>query len=320
MIVMTKIPAAALLTMTTAVLAMGLSGCAAATSSATAPSDGRLPVSAAFYPLQFAAEQVGGSRVRVTSLTKPGGEPHDLELTPKDLAGLNSAKAVIYEGGFQPAVDDAVKHLGSTTRLDISGAAKLDLPAAQKEGHGEGETSAGQAPGHRQDPHFWLDPIRYAAVGEAIADRLAKVDPKHAQEYQSNAKAFTARLKALDRSYSTGLASCSIKDLVTGHAAFGYLAARYGLHQEAITISPDQEPSAAQMRVVTQDIREHGVTTVYSEVLVSPAIAETLARETGATVEVLDPIEGITSASNGTDYFQVMQSNLATLTKGQKCS
>lgn len=296
------------LAMTSCLLSLSaVSGCGATASAPDSPEDA-LPVSAAFYPLQFAVEQVGGTHVHVASLTKPGGEPHDLELTPKDLATLTKAKVVVYEGGFQPAVDDAVNGLSAETRLDVAGAASLDIATP------EGEE------GHGQDPHFWLDPVRYAAVGKTIGERLAKVDPAHAQEYRSNAEAFTEKLNALDREFSAGLATCTIKDLVTGHAAFAYLSARYGLHQDAITISPDQEPTAAQMRDVTNIIRKHGVTTVYSETLVSPAIAETVARETGATVAVLDPIEGITKASAGTDYFQVMQSNLATLKKGQDCS
>lgn len=284
-----------------------VSGCAA-TASASHSTEGAVPISAAFYPLQFAVEQVGGARVHVASLTKPGGEPHDLELTPKDLATLTKAQFVVYEGGFQPAVDDAVKGLNADTRLDVAGAATLDIAASEGEG------------GHGQDPHFWLDPIRYATVGKAIGERLAKADPAHAQEYRSNAQAFAAKLNTLDQEFSTGLAKCTIKDLVTGHAAFAYLSARYGLHQDAITISPEQEPTAAQMRDVTNIIRKHGVTTVYSETLVSPAIAETVARETGAKLAVLDPIEGITKASAGTDYFQVTASNLATLKKGQDCS
>jgi zinc transport system substrate-binding protein len=308
MIVMSVFKTRAGYTIASCVVALAaVSGCGA-TASAPGSSEGALPISAAFYPLQFAVEQVGGARVHVASLTKPGAEPHDLELTPKDVATVTKAKMVVFEGGFQPAVDDAVKGLNAETRLDVAGAASLDIAAP------EGEQ------GHGQDPHFWLDPIRYAAVGRAIGERLAKVDPAHAQEYRSNAEAFTAKLNTLDREFSAGLARCTIKDLVTGHAAFAYMSARYGLHQVAITISPEQEPTAAQMRDVTNVIRQDGVTTVYSETLVSPAIAETVARETGATVAVLDPIEGITTASAGTDYFQVMQSNLATLKKGQGCS
>jgi zinc transport system substrate-binding protein len=226
---------------------------------------------------------------------------------------------VVYERGFQAAVDDAVKNLDAGRTLDFAAAANLNLLLAAAETASPSGSASGHGTGQARDPHFWLDPIRYAAVAQVIADRLAQVDPAHATLYRSNLVAFTARLHALDRQYSTGLASCTIKDIATGHAAFAYLAARYGLRQEAITLSPDQEPTPSQLRDVTQHIKQHGITTVYSETLVSPAVAETVAREAGAKVAVLDPIEGITSASAGDDYFQVMEANLATLVKGQEC-
>ncbi len=282
----------------------------------------RLQVSAAFYPLQFATEQVGGDHVQVATLTKPGGEPHDLELTPKDVAALNSAALVVYQTHFQPAVDDAVGRLDSKAAFDVSSAADLDIAATEHEHEHAGEhAEEGAAHEGGNDPHFWLDPIRYAAVGSAIAERLAALDPDHASDYRANAKAFSTKLHELDAEFKSGLTKCTSKDLVTGHAAFAYLAARYGLHQEGIAgVTPDAEPSAAEMQRVAEHVREEGVTTVYAETLVSPALSEAIAREAGAKVAVLDPIEGITAASAGTDYFEVMESNLATLKKGQGCT
>jgi zinc transport system substrate-binding protein len=279
-----------------------------------------LKVTAAFYPLQYAAEQVGGSHVEVTGLTKPGTEPHDLELTPKNVSTLANADLVVYEKGFQPAVDAAVADQAHDAAFDVSEAARLDLAAEPQEHEGE---SAEEHAAHEgtQDPHFWLDPTKYAAVVTALGARLAALDPANASEYTRRAADLSARLMALDREFETGLARCTSKDLVTSHAAFGYLAARYGLHQEGISgISPDTEPSAAQMREISAHIAEHDVKTVYSETLVSPALAETLARETGASVAVLDPLEGISDISAGKDYFAVMRANLATLQKGQGCS
>jgi zinc transport system substrate-binding protein len=275
--------------------ALVLTGC---TSADAGDDDGRMPVTAAFYPLQFAAERVGGDHVRVSSLTKPGVEPHDLELTPKAVGSLARAAAVVYLGGFQPAVDQAVASQAADAAVDVA-------PAARLEGN---------------DPHFWLDPTRLADVATALADDFARRDPANAADYRANAAALVTQLGALDAEFRTGLAQCRTRELVTGHAAFGYLAERYDLHQEGVAgVSPDVEPDAATLRDLSTHVREAGVTTVYAESLVSPALAETVAREAGARVAVLEPLEGITDASRGHDYLEVMRANLATLRAGQEC-
>lgn len=292
-----------------AVAALTLSACGAGADPAA---QGKIAVTAAFYPLQYAAEQVGGDRVVVTGLTKPGAEPHELKLTPRQVAAMTDATLIVYEKGFQPAVDDAVATVGGNAAFDVSKAARLTLEAPH-------ESGAQQA--MAVDPHFWLDPTRYADVVTAIGDELATKDPAGATAYRANARAMVDRLTTLDHEFETGLAHCANTEIVTGHAAFGYLAERYGLTQLSVTgISPDIEPSAAQMSTIVDTIRAHHVSTVYAETLVSPALVETIAQETGAGVAVLDPIEGITSESAGQDYFAVMRADLATLQKGQQCS
>jgi zinc transport system substrate-binding protein len=302
------------------VLAIAMVSACGSSEGAGVSSSGKVAVSAAFYPLQFAVEQVGGSHVSVASVTKPGAEPHDLELTPKDVAGLQKSDLVVYEKGFQPALDDALKQDGDKA-LDVSSSAELDLAAPAEEHDHEASAPAEPAGHNAKDPHFWLDPVRYAAVATAIGERLAAVDPAHAADYRSGAAAFDAKLDALNNEYTSTLSTCKQKEIVTGHAAFGYLARRYGLSQEGIAgVTPDAEPDAATMKEIVEHIKEHRVTTVYAETLVSPALAETIGRETGAKVEVLDPVEGITGDSRGKDYFEVMRSNLNTLKSGQGCS
>ena len=279
-------------------------------SSASTASD-RLRVSAAFYPLAYLAEQVGGDHLDVSLLTKPGTEPHDLELTPKEVASLSDADLVLYESGFQPAVDDAVGSEARDTAFDVAPAAHLDLVVTEDGGGTDGTP----------DPHFWLDPTRFADVGSAVAAELGRVDPAHAADYTAGAERFARTMSRLDKEYRTGLASCASTDLVTSHEAFGYLAEAYGMTQRGISgLSPDTEPSAAQLATITDFVDERGVRTIYAETLASPKTAETVARETGATVAVLDPIEGITDASKGSDYLQVMRSNLTTLVTGQGCT
>jgi len=296
-----------------AVAAIALAGCSGTATSQESPG-GRMGVTAAFYPLQYAAERVGGDHVHVVGLTKPGAEPHDLELTPQQVVAMTKSTVVVYEKGFQPAVDAAVAAQAKAAGFDVSAAARLTLAPPSGEG---GSTASSLA----VDPHFWLDPIRYADVVTAIAARFEAKDPANAAAYAANADAMVSELKSLDSAYVSGLAHCADTEIVTGHAAFGYLAQRYGLTQVAISgISPDLEPTAASMSRAVQLIRAHHVTTVYAETLVSPALAETIARETRSRVALLDPVEGITTQSAGQDYFAVMRANLATLEKGQVCT
>jgi len=289
------------------IAALALSACGSGTGSATQGrnSAGQLTVVASFYPLQLAAQQIGAGHVAVTSLTRPGAEPHDIELTTRDVATVSEAGLVIYEKGLQSAVDKAVESQAGDRGLDVAPAAGLSLKLAS------GAT----------DPHFWLDPQRYSDVAKAIAARLTAADPANKADYEKNASAFQGRLTALSSELARGLATCQRKELVTSHSAFGYLAQRFGLTQVAINgLSPEQEPKAADLAAVSTYAKAHGVTTIYAETLASPAIAATVARETGARLATLDPVEGLTKQSAGSDYFEIMRSNLAALQAGQGCS
>jgi zinc transport system substrate-binding protein len=328
----------------TAVL-LTAAACASAPDAGSGTGSREGAVVTSFYPIQFATQQITGGRLPVTVLTKPGAEPHDLELAPQDIGGMTKARLVVYADGFQPAVDEAVGLVDPAKVLDVADVAKL-LPAGADgadDAHGgeagegsdagtgpvgpdghEGHNATDGTDGHdhgADDPHFWLDPSRYAAVAEAISARLSHDDPENAPTYARNTAAFVEKLSELDEEMRVGLRQCTVKELVTSHAAFGYLAARYGFHQHGITgVSPEAEPSAAGLKAVGDLVRSTGVTTIYQETLVEPHFAQTVAESTGATVATLDPIEGITSASVGSDYFEVMRSNLVTLRDGQECS
>lgn len=272
-------------------------------------------VAASFYPLQWMAEQVGGRHVEVTNLTKPGTEPHDLELTPRDVAALVDADVVAYLSGFQPAVDDAVAESGATA-FDAAGSARLELTSIPI---GEGQKAPEEA--GAADPHFWLDPTRLADVADAFAATLAEQDPDNAADYEANAAALRSTLEELDAEYEQGLGDCQNTDLVTSHEAFGYLAQRYGLTQVGITgLTPETEPSAGQLAEITDFVKNNDVQTIYFETLVSPAVAEAVAVESGVETAVLDPLEGLTDESEGRDYLEVMRSNLENLQTGQPCS
>jgi zinc transport system substrate-binding protein len=269
------------------VLAVGLSACGG--DSGSSSDSEQTDVVAAFYPLAWATERVADGSVQLRNLTPPGTEPHDVELTARDVERIRSADVVLYlGGGFQPAVEDAVEGADGTT-FDL-----LVNPVGR-------------------DPHVWLDPVRFAEIVKRIADALDRGDA---------AAKPVAEFRALDRDFTRGLSRCRSREIVTAHEAFGYLARRYRLKQIAITgVSPEAEPTPRQLEKVIDRVRETRATTVFFETLVSPRLAETVARETGAETAVLNPLEGLTEAQaeRGEDYLSLMRDNLAALRKALGC-
>jgi zinc transport system substrate-binding protein len=290
-------------------------GCAAG---APAADGGRFAVVTAFYPMQFLSQRIGGPDVTVTNLTKPGAEPHDVELTARQVAWISDAGLVVYLRGFQPAVDDAVAQEAAGRAFDAASVVPL-LPIDDRTDghHPPGEDHPETANG--MDPHVWLDPVRFATVADGLGARLAQADPAHAAGYLERARALHADLDTLNAEYAQRLRGCARREIVTSHAAFGYLAHRYGLSQIGLTgISPESEPSPRRLAAVARAAQATGTTTIFFETLVSPKVAETVAREVGATTAVLDPLEGLTEP--GADYFSVMRANLAALTRALGCA
>lgn len=294
--------------------ALTLSGCSS--SGAGGSTDG-LDVVAAFYPFQFVAEQVGGDLVQVTNLTQPGSEPHDLELTAQQTASLGQADLVLYQTGFQAAVDDAVAQSAPKASIDVASIVPLADPVESVD---LGEDDAGDDDEHfAKDPHEWLDPRNMITITNAVRDELSELDAEHAEQYRANADTLVERLTRLDADFAA-LGECQQKTFVTTHAAFGYLATRYGLNQIGISgLSPDEEPSPARIARVQQLARDNGVTTIFYETLVSDKVASSIAGDLGLATDVLDPLEGITDQSRGGDYIEVMESNLAALRTANRC-
>ncbi|MEV0715487.1 metal ABC transporter substrate-binding protein [Asanoa sp. NPDC050611] len=299
------------------IAALAVTGAAACTTDSAAAA-GKVDVVAAFYPLQFVTEQVGGGHVAVTNLAKPGAEPHDLELSARQVGRVSDADVIVYLEGFQPAMDDAVEQVGGDRAFDVATAVPL-LKAGESDHVHEGEAPGGHDEA-TTDPHVWLDPTRLATIGRQVADRLAAADPANKADYQANAARLTAELTGLDQEYAAGLANCQRRELVTGHAAFGYLADRYHLEQVGLTgVTPDTEPAPQRLAAVAQEARAHGATTIFFETLVSPKVADTIAREVGARTAVLDPIEGLQPGATG-DYFSIMRTNLTAIRTALDCS
>jgi zinc transport system substrate-binding protein len=294
-------------------------GCAAAGSESSDPtSPGALQIVAAAYPFQFIAERVAGDHAVVSNLTQPGAEPHDLELTPRQVGSIASADFVIYERGFQPVVDEAVAQSQNPHVLDTTTVVPMRVHDDQEGSH-EGHAHEGGESG--PDPHVWLDPLEVATIANSVADQLAAIDPAGAAAYRANLSRLEGELADLDARFRAGLASCERTEFITTHAAFGYLAERYGLSQIGISgLSPDDEASPARIAEVQHEAEEHGITTIFFETLVSPAVAEAVAADLGLVTDVLDPIEGITADSRGNDYLAVMAANLGALRKANGCS
>ncbi len=302
--------------------ALALAGC---TGGEPRPQAERPPVkvAAAFYPLAFVAERVGGDHVDVTLLTQPGVEPHDMELSPVGVRAVREADVVLYLEGFQPAIEDAIKAtdawsmgveevvaIHDTADSNHDGIADyLQDPTKPDHGHGERPT----------DPHFWLNPLLMGEYAHAVASELGRLDPEHEDFYRQNANALYDELSKVDQAYEAGLASCERDILLVSHEAYGFMTAKYQLHQKGLSgLVPNSEPSPARLKEIRDLAAETGATTVFTESLVDPAVAEAFATDAGLTVAHLDPIEGLTNPED--DYTSIMYRNLDALKAGLGCA
>jgi zinc transport system substrate-binding protein len=271
---------------------------------------GSRTVVAAFYPLAWSAEEVAGEDVDVVNLTPTGAEPHDIELTARDVERVRDADVVLYLGeGFMPALEEAVE--GHDRAIDLLEGQSLRVGGDE---HLDEEPGGHAREESARDPHVWLDPKRLAAIARTIADELGEPDA---------ATDLVTRLDGLDAEFRKGLARCERHEIVTSHAAFGYLADAYGLQQIALTgLSPEAEPSPRALEQLVHEVEEEGATTVFFETLVSPRLAETVAREAGAETAALDPLEGLgqEELDAGQDYLSVMRENLDTLRDALGCT
>lgn len=273
--------------------------------------DNKLQVTASFYPYYFFASQVGGNKVSVINITPPGGEPHDYEPTPQDIINIESSKLLILNGNVEPwgnKIKDLLK--GKNTVILETGNGLFTQTVIDENGT------------NSTDPHIWLSLKLAKTQVNSILDKYIQIDPQNKDYYTNNANDLLNNLNSLDMEYKTGLASCRLQDIITSHAAFGYLATDYGLKQIAIAgLSPDSEPSLKQLAEITQFAKTNNIKYIFFESLVSPKLSQTIASEVGAKTLVLNPIEGLTSMeiSQGKNYLTVMQDNLKNLRLALDC-
>lgn len=281
---------------------------APATSPAT---DNLVHVTTSFYPLYYFASEIGGDRASVINITPAGAEPHDYEPSAQDIARMGKSQLLILNGnGLEVWSGQIEQNLDPSRTIIITAGKGLATERVQEQGQ------------DILDPHVWLDPKRAEQMVEKIADGFVRADPLNADFYHMNADNLKTRLEALDREYADGLRDCAEKNVVTSHAAFGYLAASYGFQQVSIAgLSPDAEPSSRVLTGITDFVRAHQIRYIFFEELVSPKFAETIAHETGAQTLVLNSLEGLSKndIAQGKDYFTVMRSNLVHLQTALAC-
>jgi zinc transport system substrate-binding protein len=273
---------------------------------------GKLKVTASFYPIYYFAQQIAGSLADVTNITPAGAEPHDYEPTGQQIAEISDNRLLVLNGL-------GLEAWGARILQDIDPNRTLVVTACE-----------GLAPQHINedgqdivDPHVWLSPTLAEQMVDKIARGFVAVDPANSETYLANADGLKLKLAGLDGEFRNGLQTCSQSSIVTSHAAFGYLAATYHLHQVAITgLSPDSEPSAQQLADIAKFAKDNNVKYIFFESLVSPKLAETIAMETGAKTLVLDPIEGLSEEeiAQGKTYFTQMGSNLENIRMALQCT
>ncbi|MEU7316185.1 metal ABC transporter substrate-binding protein [Streptomyces sp. NPDC007083] len=296
-----------------ALTALGLTSLTLAACGSDSGDSGKVQVAASFYPMAYLAQQIGGDHVEVSNLTKPGTEPHDLELSPKQTGQLSEMDLIVYLKGLQPAVDEAVEQSGVKNLAEAGSFTTLEDHGTDvhgEKGHGEHEGHDHDAAG---DPHIWLDPVRYAEVAEGVGKQLQKADPDHKNDYKKNTEDLVSRLKTLDGEFEDGLRGRKSDTFITTHAAFGYLAERYGLRQAAVAgINPESEPSGARMKELHKIAKKEDVDTVFFENNASDKTARTLADDLRLKTSVLSPLESVKDPKKQ-DYFSVMHQNLTAL-------
>ncbi|MBP2654837.1 MAG: ABC-type metal ion transporter, periplasmic subunit [Firmicutes bacterium] len=292
-------------------LPISLAGCA--NTANTAKSAGKLKVVTSIYPVYEFTKQVGGDKVDVSMLVPQGAEPHDWEPTATQLIQIKSAKLFLYHGAGMENLDKILNQdtLGTAKAVAVS----QNIQPLNEEHTGENE--ADHSAGHNHpDAHMWLDPLSAQQEVLNIAQALQAVDPENSDYYKQNAEKYNKELAQLDQEYQRTLNNLPRRDIITSHAAFSYLTKRYNLTQVAIMgLAPDSEPTPEKLANIIDFCKKHKVKYIFFETLVSPKLSETVARETGAKLLVLNPLESLTvdETNQGKNYITVMQDNLANL-------
>jgi zinc transport system substrate-binding protein len=286
----------------------------------------KLKVVASLFPLYEFAREVGGNRSEVTLLLPPGAEAHSWEPKPGEIARIAKADVFVYlEASMEPWVDKVLKATRGRGIRVVEASHGLNLLKAElhEKEHGKPGHSHGHSHGENLDPHIWLDFHLDPEIVEAIARAFAEKDPAHQSTYMKNGELYQGRMKDLDRKYATSLTTCRHRQMILGgHAAFAYLAKRYGLDQISLSgVSPNAEPTPKRMAEVIEVTRKAGIRYIFPEGMVNAKLAQALAREAGVSILVLNPGANSTQqqAKDKVTFIELMERNLKNLKKGLEC-
>ncbi|WP_445670654.1 metal ABC transporter solute-binding protein, Zn/Mn family [Paenibacillus sp. FSL R7-0026] len=309
-----------------------LSACGQDSSNSAKIVEGKVNVVTTFYPVYAFTTAIGGEDANVINLLPTGVEPHDWTPKSQDIVNTSKAQLFLYNGaGLEGWVPNFLKSLNSDTQVKsvaVSEGVKL-LTAEGDDGHGHGEehedehadehtdeATSEHVADHHIDPHTWVSPKSAMIMAENIKNSLVEADPDHKAGYEQRYEELRTKLETLDQRFTDELANVPNNEIVVSHQAFGYLARDYGLTQHAIMgLSPDAEPTGQDIVKLAKLVKDEGIKYIFFEELVSDKLAKTLASEAGVETMVLNPVEGLTKeqATNGDDYFTLMEKNLQNL-------
>lgn len=281
------------------VLMSVLTGCA---TGAKKESNDKLTVYTSFYTMYDFTSKIVGDKANVVNLVTDGTEPHEWEPSTTDMAALEKADMLIYNGaGMEHWIEQVAASLDNKLIL-VEASKGIDLISGEGEEH--------------SDPHVWLDAKNAKFEMEAIKNALVQADAKNATYYEENYNKYATMFDELDSQLSTRLSALPDKNIIVSHEAFSYLCNAYGLKQTSIgDLEADAEPDANKIAKIVEFAKENNVSTIFFEELVSPKVAQVIANEIGAKTAVLNPIEGLTKEQSqaGVDYFSLMKENIEVL-------
>lgn len=255
---------------------------------------GKLQIYTSIYPIYDFTKKIGGEKISVYNMTKAGAEPHDFEITSKDMANLSKADLFIYNGG-------GMEHWVDTIKEALKDIKYVNTSSNINE--------------NNLDPHFWLSPINAKIQMENIKNGLIEIDSKNKNYYESNYNLYANRLTELDKKIKTSLSDIKNRNLVLTHPAFGHFCKEYSLNQIAI-VRDEADPKA--MAEIITFIKSNNVRAIFYEEFSSSKLVDSIAKETGIKILTLNPIESLSeeNINSGEDYFSIMEKNLISLSDG----
>ena len=257
-----------------------------------------------FYPEYDFAQNIGGDRVSLSLLVPMTVDVHEFEPSPSSIQAVASAKVLIFNGaGLEPWIPQILSAADNPNLVLVN--ASLGIPLLLV-------PPGFQANGRTVDPHTWLDPVLAKQQVKNILDGLLKADPVDKDYFTSNAQVYQAKLDSLNSQIVNATADVKTTYFVTFHTAFAYFAKRYNLTQIPVLGPFEEEPSPSDIQNVVDAIHQYSLCYVGYESLENPAISQSIARQTNATLVQMNPIEGLSSAdqSAGKTYIILMQENV----------